>query len=133
MVAGGRLTDWISLCALTSWVPADAVDDASEAAGRTAQRRGGKLPPRVVAYVLAAMGPAGGGKGTGEQSLAQGLYPALEEDWLVIADRCFFSWDAWRAAADTGAALLWRVKSDLRLPVLELLPDGSYRSVLIRS
>ncbi len=262
MVAGGRLTDWISLGVLTSWVPADAVDDAVEAAGRKAQRRGGKLPPRVVAYlvmamalfadedyeevaarlagtladwggweeswdraptsggitqarqrlgagpmeelfgqvarpvadldtggaflgpwrlmsidgmewdvpdtaanreefgtrvagggeaaypkvrvvtvsecashapVLAAMGAAGGGKGTGEQSLAQGLYPALEEDWLVIADRCFFSWDAWRAAADTGAALLWRVKSDLRLPVLELLPDGSYRSVLIRS
>jgi hypothetical protein len=32
---------------------------------------------------------------------------------------------------DTGAALLWRLKSDLRLPVLELLPDGSYRSVLV--
>ena len=29
------------------------------------------------------------------------------------------------------AALLWRVKSDIRLPVLELLPDGSYRSVLV--
>ena len=34
-------------------------------------------------------------------------------------------------AADTGAALLWREKADLRLPVLELLPDGSYRSVLV--
>ena len=33
--------------------------------------------------------------------------------------------------ADTGAALLWRVKADLQLPVLELLPDGSYRSVLV--
>ena len=27
--------------------------------------------------------------------------------------------------------MLWRVKSDLRLPVLQLLPDGSYRSVLV--
>ena len=26
---------------------------------------------------------------------------------------------------------MWRVKSDLLLPVLELLPDGSYRSVLV--
>ena len=30
-----------------------------------------------------------------------------------------------------GADLLWRVKEDLRLPPLELLPDGSFRSVLI--
>ena len=29
------------------------------------------------------------------------------------------------------AALLWRVKSDLTLPVLEILQDGSYRSVLV--
>jgi hypothetical protein len=35
------------------------------------------------------------------------------------------------AAADTGAVLLWRVRSNIRLPVLELLPDGSYRSVLV--
>jgi hypothetical protein len=260
MVAGGRLTDWISLGVLASWVPADAVDDAVEVTGKGALRRGGKLPPRVVAYlvmalalfadedyeevaarlagtladwggweeswgsvptsggitqarqrlgpepleelfsqvaapvatmetggaflgrwrlmsidgmewdvpdtaanrqgfgvheagggeaafpkarvvtvgecashaaVLAAIGPARGGKGSGEQSLARELYPALEEDWLLIADRNFFNWDAWQAAADSGAALLWRVKSDIRLPVLELLPDGSYRSVLV--
>jgi hypothetical protein len=260
MVAGGRLTDWISLGVLTSRVPRDAVDDAVEVTGKAARRRGGKLPPHVVVYfvmalalfadedyeevasrlagtladwggweeswgrvptsggitqarqrlgagpvaelfsqvagpvadldtagaflgpwrlmsidgmewdvpdtpanreafgiheagggeaaypkarvitvsecashapVLAALGPAGGGKGSGEQSLAGKLYPALEEDWLLIADRGFFTRDAWRAAAGTGAALLWRVKSSLRLPVLELLPDGSYRSVLI--
>jgi hypothetical protein len=82
------------------------------------------------APVLAAMGAAAA-KGSGEQSLARELYPDLEEDWLLIADRNFYNWDDWCAAADTGAALLWRVKSDLRLPVLELLPDGSYRSVLV--
>jgi len=259
-LVGGRLTDWISLGVLTSWVPADAVDDAVEVTGKGALRRGGKLPPRVVAYfvmamalfadedyeevaarlagtledwggweeswgrvptsggitqarqrlgpeplkelfsqvarpvagldtggaflgpwrlmsidgmewdvpdtpanraffgspaggggaaayprarvvtvsecasrapVLAVMGPAAGGKGTGEQSLARQLLPRLEEDWLLIADRGFLNWDAWRAAAGTGAALLWRAKSSTRLPVLELLPDGSYRSVLI--
>jgi hypothetical protein len=258
-VAGGRLTDWISLGVLTSRVPRDAVDDAVEVTGKAARRRGGKLPPHVMAYfvmamalfadedyeevaarlagtfadwggweeswgrvptsggitqarqrlgpepmaelfsqvavpvadldtggaflgpwrlmsidgmewdvpdtpanreafgvreaggeaafpkarvvtvsecashapVLAAMGPARGGKGSGEQSLARELYPRLEEDWLLVADRNFFNWDAWRAAAGTGAALLWRVRSNIRLPVLELLPDGSYRSVLI--
>ena len=83
------------------------------------------------AAVLAAMGPAAGGKGGGEQSLARELLPRLEEDWLLIADRNFYCFKDWCTAADTGAALLWRVKSDIRLPVLELLPDGSYRSVLV--
>src|SRR5208337_3497630 len=50
---------------------------------------------------------------------------------LLIADRNFYNWADWCAAADTGAALLWRVKSDLRLLLLEPLPDGSYLSVLV--
>jgi hypothetical protein len=247
-VSGGRLTDWISLGVLASWVPADAIDDAVETTGKNERRRGGKLPPRVVAYlvmalalfadedyeevaarlagtfadwdgweeswdrtptsggitqarqrlgpepmkelfahvaepvadmvtagaflgrrrlmsidgmewdvpdtaanaaffgypgtgkdkapgafpkarvvtvnecashaaVLAAIGPAVS-KGSGEQSLARGLYPQLEEDWLLIADRNFYNWAGWCAAAGTGAALLWRVKADLTLPVL---------------
>src|SRR6201996_7361200 len=261
VVAGGRITDWLSLGVLASWVPADAIDDAVEAAGKGERRRGGKLPPRVVAYlvmalalfadedyeevavrlagtfadwdgweeswdraptsggitqarqrlgpgpvrelfsrvavpvadmvtaggvpgrrrlmsidgmewdvpdtpanaaffgftgtgkdgvrgafpkarvvtvnecashaaVLAAIGPAAA-KGSGEQSLARELYPRLEEDWLLIADRNYYGWADWCAAADTGAALLWRVRRDLRLPVLEVLPDATYRSVLI--
>ena len=83
------------------------------------------------AAVLAVTGPAAGGKGGGEQSLARRLLPRLEPDWLLLADRNFYCFTDWCTAADTGAALLWRVKSDIRLPVLELLPDGSYRSVLV--
>jgi hypothetical protein len=71
------------------------------------------------------------GKGAGEHSLARPMLRQLEEDWLLIADRNFYNWQDWCVAADTGAALLWRVKSDLRLPVLGLLADGSYRSVLV--
>jgi hypothetical protein len=83
------------------------------------------------AKVAAQMGPVGG-KGSSEQALARRLFSCLEEDWLLIADRGFYNWPDWRAAAATGAALLWRVKADLRLPVLELLPDGSYLSVMAR-
>jgi hypothetical protein len=83
------------------------------------------------AVVDAEMGGVAG-KGAGEQALARRLYRRLEEDWLLIADRNFFNWADWCASADSGAALLWRVKADLRLPVLELLPDGSCRSVLVR-
>jgi hypothetical protein len=258
-VAGDRLSDWISLGVLASWVPRDAVDDAVEATGKTARRKGGKLPPQVMVYfvmglalwadedyeevwaritetladwggfgddqalvttggitqarqrlgheplkatfeqvaepvatldtpgaflgnwrkmsidglewdvpdtaanaaefgypgtadggraafpkaravtigecashapVLAAIGPCTS-KGSGEQSLARELYPRLEEDWLLIADRNFYSWQDWRTASGTGAALLWRVKSDLILEPLEFHPDGSYRSVLV--
>jgi hypothetical protein len=71
------------------------------------------------------------GKGSGEQSLARSMYRRLEPDWLLIADRGFYNWADWCLAAQSGAALLWRVKADLGLPVLALLPDGSYRSVLI--
>jgi hypothetical protein len=71
------------------------------------------------------------GKGAGKQSLARRLYGRLADDWLLIADRNFYNWQDWRAAAASGAALLWRVKSDLTLPLLQLLPDGSYLSVLV--
>jgi hypothetical protein len=258
-VAESRLSDWISLGVLASWVPRDEVEDAVEAAGKNAKRKGGKLPPQVMVYfvmalalfadedyeevwarltetlagwggfgddqalvttggitqarqrlghepvkgtfelvaapvaaldtagaflgnwrkmsidglewdlpdtaanaaefgypgtgdggraafpkaravtigecashapVLAAIGPCIS-KGSGEQSLARELYPRLEEDWLLIADRNFYNWQDWCTAADTGAALLWRVKSDLILEPLEFLTDGSYLSVLV--
>jgi hypothetical protein len=83
------------------------------------------------AKVAAQMGPVGG-KGACEQALARRMFGRLEEDWLLIADRGFYNWPDWQAAAATGAALLWRVKADLRLPVLKLLPDGSYLSVVAR-
>jgi hypothetical protein len=56
-----------------------------------------------------------------ERALARRLYPKLEEDRLLIADRGFYDWQDWRKAADTGAALLWRFKSDIRLPSLSIL------------
>jgi Insertion element 4 transposase N-terminal len=71
------------------------------------------------------------GKGSGEQTLARRLYRRCEPEWLLIADRNFYNWADWCAAADSGAQLLWRVKADLRLPVLELASDGSYTSVLV--
>jgi Insertion element 4 transposase N-terminal/Transposase DDE domain len=261
VVAGGRVTDWVSLGVLAAFVPRDAVDDAVAVAGKQARRSDGKLPPHVVVYLvmalalladddyeevaarltetLAAWGcwddswsvptsggitqarqrlgyepmkelftevavpvaeqltagaflgrwrlmaidgfewdapdtkenaaafgfPGGGaddagrpaypkvrvvtisecashavvdaamggvaGTGAGEQSLARKLYRRLVRDWLLIADRNFFNWADWCMAASSGAQLLWRVKADLTLPVLEILPDGSYRSVLV--
>lgn len=83
------------------------------------------------AKIAAQMGPVGG-KGASDQALARRLFGWLEEGWLLIADRGFYNWADWQAVAGTGAALLWRVKADLRLPVLNLLPDGSYTSLVAR-
>lgn len=55
VTADGRLTDWVSLGVLASFVPRDAVDDAIGAAGRKAKRSYGKLPPHVMAYFVMAM------------------------------------------------------------------------------
>ena len=253
------MSDWISLGVLASWVPRDVVEEAVEATGKSARRKGGKCPPHVMTYfvmglslwaeedyeevwaqitetlagwgcweesrervttggltqarqrlgheplrevharaarpvatedtpgaflgpwrkmgmdglewdipdteanvaefgypgsrdgtragfpkaravtvtecashaaVLAAIGPCTS-KGSGEQSLARELYPHLQDDWLLMCDRLFYNFGDWCTAADTGAALLWRVKSDLILHPLEFLPDGSCLSVVI--
>jgi hypothetical protein len=49
---------------------------------------------------------------------------------LCLADRGVLSFDLWRTAAATGAALVWRAPATVTLPVLERHADGSYRSEL---
>lgn len=70
------------------------------------------------------------GKGSGEQTMARRLYPLLEPDMLLLADRNFYSFTDWCQASDTGAALLWRVGEIPRLPMITPLGDGSYLSVV---
>jgi len=67
----------------------------------------------------------------GEKSLAGRLYPRLRPEELLTADRNFYSFDAWSAAVRAGAALLWRAPTQLRLPVVEVLADGTFLSVVI--
>lgn len=67
----------------------------------------------------------------GESTCARELYPLLEADQLLVADRNFFSFPDWCAAADTGAALAWRAPTGLGLPLLAVLPDGTFLSVVM--
>jgi Insertion element 4 transposase N-terminal len=67
----------------------------------------------------------------GEKTLAARLYPRLRGDELLTADRGFYSWAAWDSASATGAALLWRAPTQLDLPVIRVLPDGTYLTALI--
>jgi hypothetical protein len=63
-----------------------------------------------------------------ETELARRLLGHLRAGMLLIADRGFAGFDLWRAAASTGADLLWRVRNSAVLPVVEQLADGSYLS-----
>jgi len=74
-----------------------------------------------------------GAYSVGEKTLAQRLYPRLRGDELLTADRGFYSWTAWDTAAATGAALLWRAPTQLRLPVVKVLEDGTYLTVVMDS
>jgi len=92
--------------------------------------------PQLRAVALAEGGTrallevAYGASRTGEQTLASDLVQVLEAGMLCLADRNFPSWALWRKASAGGAALLWRVSASFTLPVLEVLPDGTYLSEL---
>jgi hypothetical protein len=69
----------------------------------------------------------------GETTLAQDALMGLRPGMLCLADRQFFGYALWQAAAATGADLLWRVKRHLRLPRVSVLADGSYLTVIYPS
>jgi len=117
----------------------DVPDTAENAAffGRGSNGSDSKNPyPQLRALALAEagtrvlLGAAYGPSATGEQTLAEDLLPAMGPGMLVLADRNFASWKLWRAATATGAHLCWRMSASFRLPVLEVLPDGTYISEL---
>jgi hypothetical protein len=62
----------------------------------------------------------------GEFGLAIKLIPRLHRDNLLIGDRLYAYYELVKLAKESGAKLLWRIKSDINLPLVELLPDGTY-------
>lgn len=72
-----------------------------------------------------------GAYAVGEKTLAHRLYPRLRHDELLTADRNFYGFEAWDVATRSGAALLWRAPTGLGLPMVKVLPDGTYLAVLI--
>jgi hypothetical protein len=129
---------WSHICGLlaVAWdgtaVKAPASSANIAAFGAVRGRKPGHYPQvRLVALIAcgtrallaAGMGPW---RGTGERALAAGLLGHLRAGMLLLADRGFYSFRLWTAAAGTGAALLWRVPASMHLPVLTALPDGSW-------
>ncbi|MGY4544474.1 hypothetical protein ACVWY0_004419 [Arthrobacter sp. UYNi723] len=89
---------------------------------------------RVLGLVECGTHAVTGAVVSGSSASGHDLYPGLlhrlEEDMLAMADRGFFSYTAWKDRAGIGAALLWRVKANAVLLVLEEVEDGSYLSAV---
>jgi hypothetical protein len=105
--------------------------------GRLASGKNASAFPQVRVLALtecgshAAVDAAFDGCRVDERVLLPRLFGAFGPGMLVMTDRNFYSYELWQQALDTGADLLWRVKSTVTLPVLASLEDGAYRSVLI--
>ena len=66
-----------------------------------------------------------------EQAMAAQLLPSkLAPDMLVLADRAFYGFELWQLACASGAKLVWRVSATVKLPVHQMLADGSYLSAV---
>ena len=70
---------------------------------------------------------------TSENALSRELLGRLDRGMLCLADRGFYSFEAWQKARETGADLLWRVKDNLGLEPVKALADGSWVAEVFHS
>ncbi|MFE5828259.1 IS4 family transposase [Streptomyces erythrochromogenes] len=101
------------------------------------QRRSAYPQVRVAALVEcgthAVFAAQTGALSVHEQQLIPGLLDRLTPGMLLMADRGITGFGLWQAASGTGADLLWRVRKNIVLPVLQPLSDGSYLSEIVAS
>src|ERR1017187_816907 len=87
---------------------------------------------RVVGFgecgTRSVLGAATSGLATGEQPLTRQLLGKLAPGDLLLGDRNFLSHGLLADVLAAGVHVLWRAKSDVGLPVLEVLPDGTWLS-----
>lgn len=130
---GLRLVAWDGTCL-------EAAGSAANAAhfGHITARNGPSGYPLVRLCALVECGTRtvinavfGPWRGLSEAAGARRLTGDLGSGMLLLADRGYDSYPLLRAAADTGADLLWRLKSDRVLPTLRQLPDGSSVSMIV--
>jgi hypothetical protein len=59
------------------------------------------------------------------------VFGVLGPGVLLLADRGFAGFELWQQATATGAALVWRTKTNAVLPLVQPLVDGSYLSQIV--
>jgi hypothetical protein len=106
--------------------------------GKIKHRLGFAGYPMLMLMALVETGTRGllgavfGPTAAGERAYATKLLHLLRPDMLLLDDRGFDSNDFLAAVAATGAQFLVRAKSSRRLPVVVVLPDGSYLTRIAR-
>jgi hypothetical protein len=118
------------------------VDDnpANDCFGRSTNqnKRAGAYPQaRLVSlmelgthsFIAAVMG----GYNDSEITLAKELVSSLKSDMLCIFDRLFYGYDLFKQASETGAAVLFRLKSDTKVFAQKRFPDGSFPATVYSS
>jgi hypothetical protein len=111
----------------------DTVANA-EAFGRPASTTGESACPRlrVVGLVETGthvlFGASLGSYSTGEVTLAREVVSHLRPGMLCLADRYFPGYEIWKQVRETGAEMVWRIRTKVHLPREVELPDGSYLS-----
>jgi Insertion element 4 transposase N-terminal/Transposase DDE domain len=122
----------VSVDGSTMEVADEAAND--QAFGRPGASRGESAFPQLRFVSLVEngthvlFGTQQGPYATGEITLAKIVLRALRKGMLCLADRNFFGFALWVQARSTGADLLWRIKTNARLPRERSLADGSYLS-----
>lgn len=134
---GAWLRDWrvMAIDAVVLDMPDTPANNAEYPHYDTGRGRGAFPAVRIVALAecgtRAIVDASLGACGAGERQLAEGVLRSLDPDMLLLADRGYYSYEFWTAASRSGAALVFRVQSNMNLAVLEQYPDGSYKSVLL--
>ena len=134
---GAWLRDW-RLTAIDGFdVDLPDSDDNAEAFGYAGSGEGHSGYPKARVVALSECGTHAflaaevEAYAVGEKTMARRLYPRLHGDEILTADRNFYSYTDWGLAVDAGAQLLWRAPTGLGLPVVRVLTDGTFLSVLI--
>src|SRR5260370_12563302 len=136
---GAGYRQWRSVRLAGSTLDVADNHDNEKAFGRPAASRGTSAYPQVRFVSLVEngthvlFGTQMSGYRDGEITLAHKVLPSLQKGMLCLAARNFFGFDLWKKAHATRADLLWRVKTNLRLPCEKRLSDGSYLSTIYRS
>ena len=136
---GAHYRQWhlVSLDGSTLDMPDEARN--SEAFGRPGASRGRSAFPKLRFVTLVEcgthvlFGAVQGPYAQSEATLARDVVTRLRPGMLCLADRYFFGYSLWQAAAKSGADLLWRMKSNAHLPCNERLDDKSYLSKIYGS
>jgi hypothetical protein len=131
---GAWYRDWLTVALDGTTLETPDTDANAEAFGRPASTQGLSACPRLRVVGLVETGThvlfggAIGDYSTGEVTLARQVVEHLRPGMLCLADRYFPGYDLWNQATGTGAELVWRIRTNARLPREKELTDGSYLS-----